>query len=101
MDGRVDAENVSHFVAAYQSVTPLTLGELWAGPINHHWTKNLVASRDGSRLYVWNRKPRSGSHSGHKLPLDLACPQSILSRMLDCTIRMGARQSRRKSAIPR
>ncbi|MGZ8173828.1 MULTISPECIES: PQQ-dependent sugar dehydrogenase [Methylobacter] len=23
-----------------------------AGPINHHWTKNLLASRDGSRLYV-------------------------------------------------
>ena len=33
VDGRVDAENVSHFVAAYQSVTPLTLGELWAVPI--------------------------------------------------------------------
>ncbi|MBN1443963.1 MAG: cyclic beta 1-2 glucan synthetase, partial [Planctomycetes bacterium] len=32
-DGRVDAENVSHFVAAYQSVTSLTLGELWALPI--------------------------------------------------------------------
>jgi glucose/arabinose dehydrogenase len=23
-----------------------------AGPINHHWTKNLIASADGSRLYV-------------------------------------------------
>jgi len=23
-----------------------------AGPINHHWTKNVIASRDGSRLYV-------------------------------------------------
>ncbi|MFZ1548534.1 MAG: sorbosone dehydrogenase family protein [Candidatus Nitrotoga sp.] len=23
-----------------------------AGPINHHWTKNVLASRDGSRLYV-------------------------------------------------
>jgi cyclic beta-1,2-glucan synthetase len=33
VDGRVDAENVSHFVTAYQSVTPLTLGELWAVPI--------------------------------------------------------------------
>ncbi|MFH1871376.1 MAG: sorbosone dehydrogenase family protein [Pseudomonadota bacterium] len=22
------------------------------GPINHHWTKNLIASRDGTRLYV-------------------------------------------------
>jgi glucose/arabinose dehydrogenase len=26
--------------------------DLPAGPINHHWTKNLVASRNGSKLYV-------------------------------------------------
>ncbi|WP_181295713.1 sorbosone dehydrogenase family protein [Pseudomonas sp. Q2-TVG4-2] len=29
-----------------------------AGPINHHWTKNVVANQDGSRLYV-----TSGSNS--------------------------------------
>lgn len=33
VDARVESENVSDFVAAYQSVTPLTLGELWAIPI--------------------------------------------------------------------
>ncbi|WP_428239590.1 GH36-type glycosyl hydrolase domain-containing protein [Gynuella sp.] len=32
-DGRVDAEILNRFVAAYQTVTPLTLGELWAIPI--------------------------------------------------------------------
>jgi cyclic beta-1,2-glucan synthetase len=32
-DGRVDAEGLSRFVAAYQTVAPLTLGELWAIPI--------------------------------------------------------------------
>ena len=32
-DGRVDPENLSSFVEAYQSVTPLKLGELWAIPI--------------------------------------------------------------------
>jgi len=32
-DGRVDPENLSSFVAAYQSVTVLKLGELWAIPI--------------------------------------------------------------------
>lgn len=32
-DGRVDSETFSRFVAAYQTVTPLTLGELWAMPI--------------------------------------------------------------------
>ena len=26
--------------------------DLPAGPINHHWTKNVVASPDGSKLYV-------------------------------------------------
>jgi glucose/arabinose dehydrogenase len=28
------------------------LVELPGGPINHHWTKNLIASPDGARLYV-------------------------------------------------
>ncbi|HYM87376.1 MAG TPA: cyclic beta 1-2 glucan synthetase, partial [Pseudoxanthomonas sp.] len=32
-DGRIDAETLSRFVAAYQLVTPLKLGELWAIPI--------------------------------------------------------------------
>jgi cellobiose phosphorylase len=32
-DGRVDQENLGSFVAAYQSVTILKLGELWAVPI--------------------------------------------------------------------
>ncbi len=26
--------------------------DLPAGPRNHHWTKNLIASQDGSRLYI-------------------------------------------------
>jgi glucose/arabinose dehydrogenase len=28
------------------------VADLPGGPINHHWTKNLVASRDGKRLYA-------------------------------------------------
>ena len=32
-DGRVDMKSLSSFVASYQAVTPLTLGELWAIPI--------------------------------------------------------------------
>ncbi|TYM00144.1 sorbosone dehydrogenase family protein [Bradyrhizobium rifense] len=30
----------------------VTLTQLPGGPIDHHWTKSLVASPDGSRLYV-------------------------------------------------
>jgi glucose/arabinose dehydrogenase len=58
--------------------------DLPAGPINRHWTRNLIASRDGSRLYVtvgsnsnvaekgmehetgraaiWEVNPRDGTH---------------------------------------
>lgn len=66
--------------------TPGTrLLDLPAGAINHHWTKNIVASRDGSKLYVsigsnsnvgengmaaeagradiWQVDPKTGTHS--------------------------------------
>lgn len=33
MDGRVDSQNTTQFIAAYQSAEPLKLGELWAFPI--------------------------------------------------------------------
>ncbi|MEQ1602821.1 MAG: glucoamylase family protein [Methylophilaceae bacterium] len=33
MDGRVDSDNATHIIAAYQTVEPLKLGELWAFPI--------------------------------------------------------------------
>ncbi|HET9462472.1 MAG TPA: cyclic beta 1-2 glucan synthetase, partial [Thiobacillus sp.] len=33
MDGRVDGDNATQFIAAYQTVEPLKLGELWAFPI--------------------------------------------------------------------
>lgn len=58
--------------------------DLPGGPINHHWTKNILASRDGSRLYasvgsnsnvaehgleaeagraaIWEIDPRTGKH---------------------------------------
>ncbi|WP_245622545.1 GH36-type glycosyl hydrolase domain-containing protein [Pseudoxanthomonas dokdonensis] len=32
-DGRIDAQSISRFVSAYQDVSPLRLGELWAIPI--------------------------------------------------------------------
>jgi glucose/arabinose dehydrogenase len=34
------------------TAAPVKVVDLPAGPINHHWTKNLVASPDGSKLYV-------------------------------------------------
>jgi glucose/arabinose dehydrogenase len=72
--------------------------DLPGGPINHHWTKNLIASRDGSRLYasigsnsnaaengiaaeegraaIWEIDPKTGSHrvlaSGLRNPVGMA-----------------------------
>lgn len=34
------------------SAAPTKLADLPAGPINYHWTKNIIASQDGSKLYA-------------------------------------------------
>jgi glucose/arabinose dehydrogenase len=31
---------------------PETVTDLPGGPLNHHWTKNIIASRDGRKLYA-------------------------------------------------
>ncbi len=72
--------------------------DLPGGPLNHHWTKSLVANRDGTRLYVgvgsnsnigergmeaeagraaiWEIDPKSGKHrlyaTGLRNPVGLA-----------------------------
>jgi glucose/arabinose dehydrogenase len=49
-----DAVIAFPYAAGITTITAsgVKLVDLPAGPINHHWTKNLVASRDGSKLYV-------------------------------------------------
>ncbi len=58
-DGYWNLDSLSRFVAAYQSVTPLTLGELWAIPITlgvalienlSHDSQRIVADRDDHSL---------------------------------------------------
>ena len=77
---------------------PVKVTDLPAGPINHHWTKSLVASPDGRKLYVgvgsnsnaaenglqveqeraaiWEIDPKTGRHrvfaSGLRNPVGLA-----------------------------
>ena len=34
------------------TAAPVKVTDLPGGPINHHWTKNIIASLDGSKLYV-------------------------------------------------
>jgi glucose/arabinose dehydrogenase len=66
------------------ATAPTKVVDLPAGPINHHWTKNVIASPDGSRLYatvgsnsnvgengmaaeagraaIWEVDPKTGAH---------------------------------------
>jgi cellobiose phosphorylase len=59
-DGRVDAENISHFIRSYQTVHPLKLGELWAVPImvSLSLVENL---RRVSRRIAWRRRHRESA----------------------------------------
>ena len=62
-DGRIDAESLSRFVAAYQTVTALKVGELWAIPIMLRLAliENLrrvgvriaAGTTDGNRADAW------------------------------------------------
>ena len=80
------------------NATPRKLIDLPGGPINHHWTKNIIASADGTKLYacigsnsniaengiaaesdraqVWEIDLRTGSHrvfaSGLRNPVGMA-----------------------------
>ncbi|HUQ21259.1 MAG TPA: sorbosone dehydrogenase family protein [Gemmatimonadaceae bacterium] len=80
------------------SSAPFKVADLPGGTINHHWTKSLIASRDGMRLYVgvgsnsnaaenglsneegraaiWEIDPATGAHrvfaSGLRNPVGLA-----------------------------
>jgi glucose/arabinose dehydrogenase len=51
-----DTDALLHFpyVTGETTITapPVVLTPLPGGPIDHHWTKSLVASEDGSKLYV-------------------------------------------------
>jgi len=38
--------------ATKSSEAPVRLTDLPAGTLNHHWTKSLIASKDGSKLYA-------------------------------------------------
>ena len=34
------------------TAAPVSVAALPGGPLNHHWTKNIIASKDGSKLYA-------------------------------------------------
>ncbi len=46
--------------------------DLPGGPLNHHWTKNVIASRDGSRLYVTVGSNSNVAENGMEKEVDRA-----------------------------
>ena len=56
-DGRIDSELLSRFISAYQTIVPLTLGELWAIPIMLRLAlienlRRVAANITAARIYV-------------------------------------------------
>jgi glucose/arabinose dehydrogenase len=49
-----------------------TVVHLPAGPRNHHWTKNVIASRDGARLYVTVGSNSNAAEHGLKVEAERA-----------------------------
>lgn len=49
------------------------LTDLPAGPLNHHWTKNIIASPDGSKLYATTGSNSNAGENGIEAEQGRAC----------------------------
>ena len=50
--------------SATSAPAPTKVTDLPGGEINHHWTKNVIASPDGSKLYVTNGSNSNAGENG-------------------------------------
>ena len=81
MDGRVDNDNATHIIAAYQTVQPLKIGELWAFPImlqlalleNLRRVALRIAQRRGERetAIIWADRMLATAEKEPKLLIQL------------------------------
>lgn len=71
LDGRVDAETATNFVAAYQAVSPLRLGELWAFPIALRLGLIENLRRVAARI-AWRRQERDAGIAWAERVLEMA-----------------------------
>ena len=67
VDGRVEAEGLRGFVKAYQSIGPLTLGELWAIPIMLRLALIENLRRVGMRISADKRDRNTANHWADRL----------------------------------
>ena len=83
-DGRVDAEGLSRFVAAYQTVSPLALGELWAIPIMLRLALIENLRRVGTRIASGTMdRSRAGMWADQMLEVAEHDPKSLILVIAD------------------
>jgi len=83
-DGRVDPESFSSFVAAYQTITPLRLGELWAIPIMLRLALIENLRRIAMRIEVDRVNQNLADYWGDKLTETAAKdPKSLILKIAD------------------
>ncbi|HYN13192.1 MAG TPA: glucoamylase family protein, partial [Burkholderiales bacterium] len=83
-DGRVDLESLRRFVAAYQTVAPLKLGELWAIPIMLRLALLENLRRVASRLAAaTTERSRAGAWADQMLATAANDPKSLVLVIAD------------------
>src|SRR6185369_16860705 len=83
-DGRVDTETLARFVAAYQSVTDLKLGELWAIPIMLRLAVIENLRRVGVRIAAgWDERNLADSWADQMLDAADNDPKSLILVIAD------------------
>jgi cellobiose phosphorylase len=83
-DGRVDPESLSRFVAAYQKVTTLNLGELWAIPIMLRLALIENLRRVGARVAASTiDRDRADSWADQMMEIAESDPKSLILVIAD------------------
>ena len=83
-DGRVDAETLSRFIAAYQIVTPLKVGELWAFPIMLRLGLIENLRRVGARIAASTlERNRASAWADQMMEAALRDPKSLILVIAD------------------
>ncbi len=83
-DGRVDMESLQRFVAAYQTITPLQLGELWAIPIMLRLAVIENVRRIAVRIAVrWGERNLANSWADKMVAASEQDPKSLILVIAD------------------
>ncbi|HRF74501.1 MAG TPA: cyclic beta 1-2 glucan synthetase, partial [Accumulibacter sp.] len=83
-DGRVDMESLSGFVAAYQNVSPMKLGELWAIPIMLRLAVIENLRRVGVRIAAgWAERNLAASWADRMAETAVSDPKSLILVIAD------------------